>query len=605
MLHESKKVSVYTGDLALAAVGGFGCGYSDDTIGHPGSYPPTSLISVVVVPSAIGEPSERAASLARPLCGPDSVPDAPDGDGSNCAATDTVAGWWYSLSVTNDSESGSRKPQSAFALIEAALQKALKGVRAPERAAVAEPFDCATASTPDAPLIGSRVIADDLLGPEDTSPNPDPFQPPTDQEILAAAYLVAGPTTCFTSSEGWSITVYPGGASAYAQCVQGLGTVSTTTNPEVKSAFANINYALGGTEICATNGKSTVTATSLVHDDGQPWTAKVLHGLGALLVRVFSGSASLGAPWTPSLPAPVAPDAVQPLVDGACARLLDASAAATTLGEPNVRNPAAAGDPTLAAVGGLDCQYVLAKPGSTDDVAVVTAAVAPSAIADPDELKASLAPPACDSGIAVATCTATVAVDGWWYSLQADMNVGGAAKAAPIAKFAAIAANLERTLKSAPAPGRVIVTEPFDCESIDTAGAPVVRSRALPGSRFWAGYWEGDDSDIRAAAFLLAGPVTCVFPSPDDVPWYLTVYPGSSSAFPQCTHSGADAPETVVSVPGVKSAILVSSGASGVHVCATDGKNTVLAVSDVDLPLTEAEQGTFSSLLAPVFAALK
>ena len=616
ILHQSKNVSVYTGDLALAAIGGFGCGYADDPNGSPSGYPPASLVSVIVAPSVIVDPSELAASLAPRHCGPDAGANTATGGGPDCTATRTVAGWWYSLSVTTGaSKSGSVKP-SAFNSIQADLEKSLRNVVAPERVNVVRPFDCAAASAPHARLSGSRVIEDNPLGPiyyQQPGEDDYPFEPPTDQEVLAAAYLLAGPTACFTSDAGVGITVYPGGASAYAQCVEGLGAVSTTTDPGVASAWANIHYALGADQICATDGKSTVSVTDLYRDDTRPWDAKTLESLGALLVPVFAGSASLSAPWTAALPAASAANTVQPLVGGDCAKLLDSSAAAAILGEPTTRNPASAGDPTLATIGGLDCQYVVGNPHGNDDPDVVTAVIAPSAIADPAELAASLASPVCDSKPTV--CTGTAVVNGWWYSLDVEMNsVGPAivAMGAPIERFKAIAANLERTLKSAPAPGRVSATRPFDCAAIAKGGWPNVRSRALPGSRFWAGYLFGNDTEIRSAAFLLAGPVTCKIPSLDnvigarEVPWYLTVYPGGASAYRQCTQVDASRPRKPISLPGVKSAFLVTRDADGGPlICATDGTSTVVAVSYVDGHFNGPDRTSLTSMLGLVFAALE
>ena len=616
ILHESKKVTVYTGDLALAAIGGFGCGYADDAFGHAGSYPPTSLVSVIVAPSAIVDPSELAASLAPRLCGPDAYADSLSGEGSYCAATDTVAGWWYSLSVTTVSANSGNEHESAFASIKKDLERSLEGVKVPEQLTAAQPLDCAAASAPHARLAaGSRLIDDDLLGPFDPEPggdpDADPFEPPTDQEVLAAAYLLAGPTSCNAASpgDGWRLEVFPGGASAYAQCVEGLGKVTATTNPKVVSAFTDIDYAVGGSEVCATDGKSVVAATNLAHNEGDPWDAKTLESLGALLAPVFANSASLRAPWTAALPAASASTA-QPPLGGNCAKLLDSTAAAASLGEPNIHNPAIAGDPTLATVGGLDCELTFGNPNSEvgEDVTLVTVVVAPSAIADPAEVTASLAAPVCDSDVSFPTCTATATVDGWWYSLEVDLNGVNPAimgKTAPIANFKAIAANLEQTLKSTAAPGRVAATKPFDCASVGTAGTPVIRSRALPGSRFWAGYWNGADTDIRAAAFLLAGPSTCKFPSDDDVPWYLTVYPGGASAYRQCTHVEAYGTSKALSIPGVQSATLIPSIAFGAHVCATDGTNTVLAVSYLDGKFKRTNLSTLTALLVPVFAAIK
>ena len=617
ILHQSKNVSVYTGDLALAAIGGFGCGYADDPSGSPSGSPPASLVSVIVAPSAIVDPSERATSLAPRHCGPDAGANTTTGGGPDCTTTRTVAGWWYSLSVTTGaSKSGSVKP-SAFNSIQADLERSLKNILAPEQVNLVQPFDCAAASAPHARLSGSRVIEDNPLGPiyyQQAGEDAYPFEPPTDQEVLAAAYLLAGPTNCSTSSDGGvDITVYPGGASAYAQCVQGLGAVSTTTDPGVESALANIDYALGTDQICATDGKSTVSATVLDRDDTQPWDAKTLESLGALLAPVFAGSVSLSAPWTAALPAASTPNTVQPLVGGDCAKLLDSSAAAATLGEPTTSNPASAGDPTLATVGGLDCQFVLGNPHGNDDPDVVTAIVAPSAIADPAELAASLASPVCDSK--PTECTVTAVVNGWWYSLDVEMNsVGPAivAMGAPIERFRAIAANLERTLTSAPAPGRASATRPFDCAAIAKGGWPNVRSRALPGSRFWAGYLFGNDTEIRSAAFLLAGPVTCKIPSQDnvigarEVPWYVTVYPGGASAYRQCTHVHASRPGKPISLPGAKSAVLLTRDADGGPlICATDGTSTVVAVSYLDGTFNGPDRTSLTSMLAPVFAALK
>ena len=578
----SAEVQVATGDPVLAVVGGIGCDWS---FGKPDkSY--RNQVQLAVAPGTIADSSEVAASLTSPPC-------STHGHYRDCTATISVAGWWYNLDVSLYNPKSKTAVRTSFGVITTDLEAALKAASAPA-AELVHPFDCAAASTKSVPLVSSRSLQSDY-GEISAAY----------QEIFAAAFLLAGPTTCAaTATSGWSVTVYPGSTSAYYECAHSLnGAGESVTIPGFGTAFALDQDSADAPLICATDGKSTITAADSFHQSGDPWNTNDSEALALLLVRAFASAKSAVAPWRAALVAPSAPVTVQPPAAGKCTTLLDTKVAVVAVHATKV-STVQIGDPLLATVGGLDCDYLLrAHGGGYNEIRLV---VAPSAIADPAELHASLASPACGAdptGDDVTACTATVAVDGWWYSAYVDGLDSDAGPAASKATFAAITANFEHALASGPAPGRIAAKKPFDCQSANPEGLPVASMRAS----FFP--LRPSAPEIRAAAFLLAGPEACEFTEPDGQSWSLTVYPGSASAYYSCTklEAGAGQANEPLSVPGVKTALALSPDGSGSEVCATDGKSTVFAIWERPdaPPWNAAARKTLGSLLVPVFAAIK
>lgn len=572
----STQASVDNGDPLLAVVGGIGCDYA---FGKDASSP-TSSVSAVIAPSAIADSSEVATSLERPLC--------TSGKGADCTATVAVAGWWYSLDVTPHKPASAAVLRASFDTITSDLESTLKANPAPKVNAVRQ-FDCAAPVTPDGHLFGSRV------------------PPPGYSVILGAAFLLAGPTTCSVipadALAEWSLNVYPGSASAYYQCAHSLnGEGLSVTVPGVKTAFAlnQAEDAVDDTLVCATDGTSTITVSDKFHISGDIWDAESLADLGSVLAPAFRSARPSAAPWTASLVAPSAPVTVKPLAGGDCRKLLNTKVAGAALDGSKVRD-ADVEDPMLATVGGLDCDYVFDDHGAFYEVRLQ---VAPRAIADPAELEASLVPAGCGVDVTEddqsTTCTATVALSNWWYSLTVDGFDPDSIGIDPSAAFTAITANIEQTLKSTAAPGRIAAKKPFDCQAADAVGWPVDGSRDLVFSL------QESDTEVRTAAFLLAGAEDCEFTAPNGVTWDLTVYPGNASAYYACTQVQGGAGNRSIAVPGVQTAVALPPD-SARAVCATDGTSTVYALwgRPDGPPWSTAALKTLGSLLVPAFAASK
>jgi hypothetical protein len=574
-LDGSTNVSVTTADPVLAVVGGLGCDYS---YGKAGAYP-TSEVQVSVAPAAIDDSTELANSLTTPLC-------TRKKHVAECWATATVGGWWYSLDVTPNGVPSATALLASFDAITADLETVLNGATAPA-AAIAKPLNCATASTSADALTGSRPMPYNDNEPYNQS-----------EAILAAALLLAAPTTCTATTSGWTVTVYPGSAAEYEQCAHSVsGTARPLTIRGVRTAVALASNAADGAQVCATDGESSIEASNPIQDQGDPLTASEITSLGRILGRVFKSAATSMAPWSSSLAAATS-SPPQPLAAGSCKKLIDVKVASAALGTGKYDN-ADIYDPLLSTVGGIDCEYVIG-----DHEIFMT--VAPAAIADPTELAASLAPTTCgvdpmDDDLTA--CSATVAKDGWWYNVSVDALDPDKGAAAMTKTFSAVTGALETTLSASTAPGRVPAQKPFDCSTAAIAGVPVTGSRAASAPL------SGPGNEISAAAFLLAGPSTCDIGPIDGVKWSLTVYPDGASSYPACTHleSGAGEPNRSISVPGVTTALALSTDGSGSEVCATDGKSTVLTVWDRpdDPAWTLAARTTLGSLLVPVFAAIK
>ena len=577
----STNARVDAGDPLLAVVGGIGCDYE-----FGASSDSTSSVWVVVAPSAIADASAVATSLMPPECTP--------GTEADCAATVEVAGWWYSLDVNPYKPKSAQALRASFDAVKTALETTLRANRAPKQHLV-QPFDCATAVTPDGRMFGSHSVY------------PDSSMPHRYSEIQVAAFLLAGPTTCSVNtpdaSAKWSLTVYPGGASAYSQCANSSdGQGTSIAIPGVKTAFApaqDPDDPVDEPPLCATDGTSTITVVDRNLGVGDAWGQESPADLGSILVPTFRAARSSATvsvtPWTASLPDPSAPVPVHPLVGGDCNKLLNTKAAGAALGTPKLTYVKADG-PLLATVGGLGCDYRMSGDGNSSDIQLQ---VAPGSIADPVELAASRMPARCGVDLTddnQSTCAATVAVAGWWFSLSIDGFDPNSDEVNPKASFAAIAANLDQTLKSTAAPGRIAAKKPVDCQSADTVGWPVTSSRSV-------GHYL---TEVGDAGVLLAGAEECDFTAPNSVGWRLTVYPGSAAAYYVCTQVEGGTGSRSVSVPGVKTAVALAPD-SGPQACATDGTSTVFVEWERpdDPPWNTAALKTLGSLLVPAFEAAK
>lgn len=607
----SADVQVQPSELLLSAVGGFDCWYlfGELLAGADGYTGPkdSAYVYVTAAPSAIADPEALAASLSPVHCAPE--PLIQTRWSTECSATVAIDGWWYSLTV--DSFSSVSALRTSFDAITELLEGSLGSSAAPDQANVVEPFDCDSVEISGAPGISL------------------PREYPISGEIAMAASLLAAPATCrFTlpDDEFWDLRVYPGGAAAYDRCThnnwRGLSGKPISV-PGVNSVFAFSPQPDDlGTEVCATDGKSTVNLwRSLPYsasDAEYRWDDELLDALGSFLVPVFAAAAPVTSPFIARAPSATPLPVVSPVIDGGCPGLLDPTTLAlVTVGE--YEGSVVSLHPLLATVGGINCEY-RSYDATGWRGGIVSISVAPSSIVGARVLRASLVPAHCATdaaGDTTQTCSAVVEVNGWWYSIL----LGGVASAPELQKtFAAVTASLERRLTADEAPPRSAVTAPFDCDGADITGLPVARWRQVENwHRFRWPQPVGDPtsifdavSPVSAAAFLLAGPVTCQYTMTTGEPWQVTVYPGSASAYDQCVELG-DQPGIVgatISVAGVKSVFLQPHLNDFATICATDGISTV----EVTRPLPwdyieyrdvwpEADLTTLSELLVPIFAA--
>jgi hypothetical protein len=557
----SSMATVVAGDPLFAAVGGFDCKYSvgqgpkeDDE--DSGVYP---YVAATVAPRAIIDSAELRASLSAAHCGSDET----------CTAIAAVGGWWYSLSVHGFATG--ELLDASFSKITSQLEAALTKIEAPAQAAVVQPFDCSTAN------VGTEMQWRGLDG----------FGV---SELGAAANLLAGARSCYFTipSDGsvWYVTVYPGAASAYDQCTRQSLEGSPLSVDGVQSAFG---YPDGdGASACATDGTSLVAVTQY----GGSWGPERVHDLSTVLTPTFAAIVPTRTPLTSGLSAGSAK--VAPLLGGDCSALFDTKTLAKLPGAQ--REPHVYADPSLGVVGGIGCVYFYwaVQNDSSGDVSVT---VAPSAIAQADELHASVTPAQCPSKAMIASlenggCRITAVVGDWWYTLSVTTILSAKKQQA---LFDSIRAKLEKSLNEADAPPQLAVVQPLDCAAVDK-DVDFARSRELNTSQF---------DPVAAAAFLLAGPVTCTSES-----WKLTIYPHSASAFGQCkqNYSPYDGlPGARISVPGVKSVFGFEDNGWSLSACATDGISTVSVYQDDEDDLTlkwdSSTREAIGALLEPVLAA--
>jgi hypothetical protein len=409
-----KHAEVHSGDPLISIVGGIECDYyvgkSDDFTGYVG---------ITIAPSAIVEPNALEKSLAPEDC---DITDQGSDANSGCRATATVGGWWYNLTVY--SFVSVKEERAGFTAITAKLEQRLAAAKAPTQVSRIRPFDCTTAETADVPVTRQRTFNyewQSLEGPA--------------AEIYAASFLLAGPATCtFTMHNGksWFLTVYPGNAAIYEQCWEPSGWGLAGTGESEAMSLEGVKAAYGqpatddGAQICATDGQSTIKASGAYDID---FTAKSRAFLSSILVPVFAAARTSNlapppsvVPSTNTSTASSTPFIAGSGEHGPCEKLLATKAVSAAMGGSTYAY-VGTGDPLLAFVGGVECQYFFGKgdPESDDEFTPdeVYVAVAPRAIADPSALAASLAPENCAPNVIKpgpenAGCTATVAIGGWW-----------------------------------------------------------------------------------------------------------------------------------------------------------------------------------------------
>jgi hypothetical protein len=603
-----------SGDPLFAVIGGLDCTYylgpqlsadsDDEETDGSGS------VVVAIVPSAVAQPSIVAASLAQPVC--DSVRTNTGSWGHDCRSTATVAGWWYTLRVHVYDSSTPKTLRANFALVAEQLESTLSAATAPTSVGTAPRFDCAAVNTGGLPVRAIRETAD--IG--------DHWQL---SEIEGAVFLRAGATSCTFlvqadgESEERELIVYPNELAAYDQCLHSVasnGTPPTPVNiPGVKLAF-DIYHLAGLPVICATDGATVIKSWAGYYSESAN-DQSYLDQLGALLVPVFEAASvypapaissegtAVSAPTATSQPAPVSPPA-----GGECKKLLDPAALSSALGLSS-KVLVALDDTSLAAVGGMSCRYAFGKRSLVDpEVQVI---VAPASIAESEEVASSLLPPVCvpndsEFDFGGTGCTSLATVNGWWYGLYVTPFKNMSA-AKLTGAFDSVKKNLEKSLAKSKGAPHVDVVQPVDCASINVDGLAVESI----GRGGWTFYSDGirPGAEIGAAAFLTAGAVTCQVITKDGAQWRLTINPGTTVPYEQCTVSDnyTGVPEGgPIAVAGVASAFGLTSDYSGSTACATNGTSSVLAYRVLDEPQAPKSwsakmRGTLSSLLVPVFAA--
>ena len=582
-LDSSTFTTVAKGDLGLAIVGGFDCRYifgvEDFSVADGKGY-----IDITVAPAHITSADTLQVSLKSAECFESTLGTYL----SECQSLVAVGDWWYSLSVGN--RASRDELRASFTTVTNELEEALAAAPEAPPAVVVQPFDCAAAGI-SMPLLETRR---ERFGGRYG-----------DNELRLAASLLAAPVTCiFGEPEGdsWTFTVYPGGASAYESCASGPG-VSIVV-PGTTAAFAaSIPWH---PELCATDGTSLVVAKGS-SPDGTGWAElgandPALDVLTTLLVPIFEAIVPSAAPYVAQPTVASAPTSVAPLLDGDCSALLAPTALGAFVDEDHyteVRKSA----PDFEAVGGIQCSYLFltdAENSGYFPYLAVHVDAAPSTIADPAVVRASLSDVACSvwieqSGVVHSRCNAIANVHGWWYEVQVFALMS---EAELRADFATITSMVKNSLTAAAPPARVKAIQPFDCG-------------AAAGDMSWSSQRDisGGSSAIAVAAALLAAPTACEYVQSDER-WRVTVYPGRPEAFDACT--GGRMPGELLAAPiavaGVTSVVPI--GGSGDRVlCATDGASGVRAsryfFGQVPEISDEQYRADLSRLLVRIFAAAK
>jgi hypothetical protein len=610
----STDATVRAGNVLLAIEGGLDCLYFFGSQPTPDNDFEEALgsgnVTVTIAPLAIADPSEVQASLTSGGCPRGRYF---DDDGTfDCGVTAVVNGWWYRLSTHIKRAKTDNSAPASFSAINTKLESALTSSTPPTQVGVMKSFDCAAADTGSAPMRSARVSYSDSTQND--------F--PENREISAAAFLRGGATVCSyvmtidDEPEQRDIAVYPGATAAYEQCTRsGVAEATPISIPGIASAVI-VAGADGFTEICATDGVSTVNVLRGYYTDSTD-DPTYLDDLSALLSPIFAAAATYPAPVVTigGAPAPapsVGPSGAidaQPPVNDDCMKLVDSGELAAALGK-STRVQTTMDDVFLASASGLSCRYSFGKNSLVDpEVQVV---VVPASVVDPSELEAALQPIRCASQKAefyggARGCTTSTTVNGWWYALSVT-PYSSKSVAGLTSTLVAVQKNLEKKLSAQKAPTHVEVVPPFDCSSANTGGLEVVNY----GRGGWDFYssWERPGAELFAAAYLRTAAVTCMFIAADGAQWELTIHPNDTAAYSQCTVSRTlpgEAAAATLAVDGVEKVVGWPGDYSSTNACATDGTSTI----EVNRVLKEKKpkgwdakmRSTLGSLLKPVFAA--
>jgi hypothetical protein len=594
--------------LLLSAVGGIDCAYNfgDWDLGGDENPAPedSGYLYVTVAPSAIADPAVVAASLSPARCAPvdrggTTLPN------NECSATATFGAWWYSLTIgTFRSEDALRE---SFDSVTGFLEDSLGSRVAPTQAVVVKPFDCSSVEAGGVPVI--RAIRDYTFS----------------GEIATAADFLAPPTTCrfsISDQEEWDLRVFPGAAASYAQCTHNSwrgapGAPMSVPGVQAAFGFALLNPDGDSAEACATDGKSTIEIWRSAIVSDFPWDAKTRDALGPLLSAAFAAATPSTSPLTPFV-TPTTPTITSSSVtDGGCKSLFDPKTLKTlTGGKPDLDHMQPQGL-LLATVGGISCHYSENKRFSDGAGNYATVSVVPSSIINADERQATLVTPYCIAEAEkltspIAGCFTVGEVAGWWYSVWFG-TVGTVEQEQ--ASFTQTIGSLERTLSAADVPERASSFRPYNCDATSTAGRSFTSWRTVDNfrARQWIDPYFNDGLDpLPSAAFLLAGPVTCMYTMLSGEQWEVTVYAGNAAPYGVCTQMSDRFPGKAISIAGVKSAYMRFLGNDAPVLCATDGISTIevtrLSVyehSDDVQNWPKADAATVSRLLRPIFAAAK
>jgi hypothetical protein len=592
--------------LLLSAVGGIDCAYNfgDWDLGDDENPAPddSGYLYVTVAPSAIADPAVVAASLSPTRCAPvhrggTTLPN------TECSATATFGAWWYSLKIgTFSSEEALRE---GFDSVTGFLEQSLGSRVAPTQALVVKPFDCSSVEAGGVPVI--RATRDYTFS----------------GEIATAADFLAPPTTCrfsISDQEEWDLRVFPGAAASYAQCTHNSwrgapGAPMSVPGVQAAFGFALLNPDGDSAEACATDGKSTIEIWRSANVSDFPWDATTRDALGPLLSAAFAAATPSTSPLTPFVTPTTPTITSSPVTDGGCTGLFDPKTLKALTGGKVDFTHMQPESLLLATVGGISCDYSLNNRFSSEPGNYATVSVVPSSIINADEREATLVTPYCTAEAEKATspmdgCFTVGEVAGWWYSLQFG-TVGTVEHER--ASFETTIASLERTLSAADAPERASSFRPYNCDATSTAGRSFTSWRTVDNyrARQWIDPFFSDGLDpLPSAAFLLAGPVTCVYTMHSGEQWEVTVYAGNAAPYDLCVRMSEFVPGKAISIAGVKSAYIRFLGNDAPNLCATDGISTievsrpsVYEHSDDVQNWPKADAATLSRLLRPIFAA--
>jgi hypothetical protein len=276
-MHASPHATVVVVDSLLATVGGIECDFAFPQLHGTNIFD----LEAEVAPSAIADPTGLKQSLASADCGTD--PNDDSGQSEQCTETVAVDGWWYHLTF-EDPAGSDDSDGPVFASLSTMLGHTLSGTVAPSSVPVRTPFRCPTTDVVGHAVTSSRVMTEVF----NLDYNASRTFPGLDQ-IHATAFLTAGASTCTIAVgavDEWDATVYPHSTAAYFACTHGA-VGKNTPEPGLNLGFT---FARDGSEVCATDGTSTIAVAEVQDDDQDPWTVAELTSLGKILTPMFAAA---------------------------------------------------------------------------------------------------------------------------------------------------------------------------------------------------------------------------------------------------------------------------------------------------------------------------